>query len=250
MSVLQEVTQDGIMVLTLNRPEKLNALDTPSKQQLGDLWDRAARDPDIRVIILRGAGKKAFCAGSDIKEIRRTGQMVSTETLMRAIPSVGIALNKPTIAALHGFTIGMGLTLAIHCDFRIATPDTRLGFPEVQHGMISGISAITLPGLVGEAAALDLMLSGRVINADEAHRHGLVNSLADDSYAQALSLAKLLAANSLRVTELTKELVLSDRRNRIHQFAAEVDRARNNVTDSTEYREVVGHNPGTGRVRL
>jgi len=104
MSVLQEVTQDGIMVLTLNRPEKLNALDTPSKQQLGDLWDRAARDPDIRVILLRGAGKKAFCAGSDIKEIQRTGQMVSTETLMRAIPSVGIALNKPTIAALHGFT--------------------------------------------------------------------------------------------------------------------------------------------------
>ncbi len=138
MNVLHELTQDGIMVLTLNRPEKLNALDTASKEQLAKLWQMAAHNPDIRVIVLRGAGEKAFCAGSDIKEIQRTGQMVSTETLMRAIPGVGIELNKPTIAALHGFTIGMGLTLAIHCDFRIASPTTRLGFPEVQHGMISG----------------------------------------------------------------------------------------------------------------
>ena len=81
---------------------------------------------------------------------------------MRAIPGVGIELNKPVIAALHGFTIGFGLTLAIHCDFRIAAPGSRFGFPEVQHGMISGISAITLPGLVGEPVALDLMLSGRM----------------------------------------------------------------------------------------
>ena len=250
MSVLHEVTQDGIMVLTLNRPEKLNALDIASKEQLGELWQEAAQNPNVRVIVLRGAGEKAFCAGSDIKEIQRTGQMVSTETLMRAIPGIGITLDKPTIAALHGFTIGMGLTLAIHCDFRIASQRTRLGFPEVQHGMISGISAITLPGLVGEATALDLMLTGRLVDAGEAQRYGLVNWIADDPYAEALSLARSLATNSLRAIELTKSLVLAHRRNTIEQFAAEVDGARIGVTDSSEYRGVVTQSPGTGRARI
>src|SRR5581483_9907209 len=126
MSILHEMAADGIMVVTLNRAEKLNALDIPSKQQLGALWKQAATDSAVRVVVLRGAGPKAFCAGSDIKEIQRTGKMVDTETLMNAIPGVGIELHKPVIAALHGFTIGMGLTLAIHSDFRIAAEGTRL----------------------------------------------------------------------------------------------------------------------------
>ena len=176
MSILHEMISDGIMVVTLNRPDKLNALDVPSKERLANVWNDAASDQQIRVIVLRGAGEKAFCSGSDVKEIQRTGAMVTTDTLMAAIPGVGIELNKPVIAALHGFTIGMGLTLAIHCDFRIAAVGSRLGFPEVQHGMISGISAITLPGIVGEPVALDLMLSGRLIDASEALACGLVNA--------------------------------------------------------------------------
>ena len=114
MNILHDVNSDGIMVVTLNRPERLNALDVPSKEQLGTLWQQAADDRRVRAIVLRGAGAKAFCAGSDIKEIQRTGTMVSTATLMQAIPSVGVTLNKPVVAALHGFTIGFGLTLAIH----------------------------------------------------------------------------------------------------------------------------------------
>jgi enoyl-CoA hydratase/carnithine racemase len=249
MTVLHEITADGIMVVTLNRPERLNALDVPGKEQLGGLWKTAAADPDVRVIVLRGAGEKAFCAGSDIKEIQRTGTMVSTETLMQAIPGVGIALDKPVIAALHGFTIGFGLTLAIHCDFRIAATASRLGFPEVQHGMISGISAITLPGIVGEPIALDLMLSGRMIDAPEALTCGLVHRVAPDSYEEALSLARLLSRNSPKAVALTKQLVLADRRQRILKFAAEVDSARMAVTESTEYRHVVEQRPGTGRAR-
>ena len=117
--------------------------------------------------------------------------MVTTDTLMRAIPGVGIELNKPVIAALHGFTIGMGLTLAIHCDFRVAAVGSRLGFPEVQHGMISGISAITLPGIVGEPVALDLMLSGRLIDASEALACGLVHRVAPDFMKRLFQLRKL-----------------------------------------------------------
>lgn len=249
MSILHEMAADGIMVVTLNRPDKLNALDVPSKEQLGRLWELAATDPQVRVVVLRGAGERAFCAGSDIKEIQRTGTMVSTDTLMKAIPGIGIELHKPVVAALHGFTIGMGLTLAIHCDFRIAAEGSRFGFPEVQHGMISGISAITLPGIVGEPVALDLMLSGRVIDAAEALATGLIHRVVSNPHEEALALARNLAKNSPKAVALTKQLVLADRRARIAQFAAEVDRARIAVTESDEYRDVVQQRPGAGRAR-
>ena len=249
MNVLREISSDGIMVVTLNRPDRLNALDVPSKEQLAEIWRYAAGDPHVRVIVLRGAGEKAFCAGSDIKEIQRTGTMVSTDTLMQAIPGVGVELDKPVIAALHGFAIGFGLTLAIHCDFRIAATGSRLGFPEVQHGMISGISAITLPGIVGEPVALDLMLSGRIIDASEALGCGLVHRVVPDAYGEALSLARALGRNSPRAVALTKQLVLADRRRKILEFAAQVDRARTAVTELAEYRNVVEQRQGSGRVR-
>jgi enoyl-CoA hydratase len=249
MNVLREISSDGIMVVTLNRPDRLNALDVPSKEQLAEIWRYAAGDPHVRVIVLRGAGEKAFCAGSDIKEIQRTGTMVSTDTLMQAIPGVGVELDKPVVAALHGFAIGFGLTLAIHCDFRIAATGSRLGFPEVQHGMISGISAITLPGIVGEPVALDLMLSGRIIDASEALSCGLVHRVVPDVHEEALSLARGLASNSPKAVGLTKQLVLAERRRKILEFAAQVDRARSAVTESAEYRNVVEQRQGAGRVR-
>ena len=250
MSILHEMISDGIMVVTLNRPDKLNALDVPSKERLANIWSDAAADPQLRVIVLRGAGEKAFCSGSDVKEIQRTGAMVSTDTLMRAIPGVGIELNKPVIAALHGFTIGMGLTLAIHCDFRIAAVGSRLGFPEVQHGMISGISAITMPGIVGESVALNLMLTGRLIDASEALACGLVHRVAPDSYEAALSIAQILSRNSPKAVALTKQLVLADRRKRILEFAAQADHARSQVTQSPEYRDLIEKKLKTERRRV
>ena len=247
MTVRSEQGEDGILVVTLDRPQVMNALDVPSKERLGEIWAEAAATPEVRAIVLRGAGEKAFCAGSDIKEIRRTGRMVTTETLMRAIPGVGIELDKPVVAALHGFTVGFGLTLAIHCDFRVAAPASRLGFPEVKHGMLSGVSAITLPGIVGEPAALDLMLTGRLVDAEEALKIGLVNRLAEDAFQEAMAIAKQLAANSPRAVALTKQLVLAERKRRIRDIAPEIDRARLAVTDSEEYADVVKNKPGTGR---
>jgi len=249
MTVRSELAADGILVVTLDRPQVMNALDVPSKERLGEIWADAAARREVRALVLRGAGEKAFCAGSDIKEIRRTGKMVSTETLMRAIPGVGVELDKPVVAALHGFTVGFGLTLAIHCDFRVAAPASRMGFPEVQHGMLSGVSAITLPGIVGEPAALDLMLTGRLIDAPEALKISLVNRLADDPFQEALALAKQLAANSPRAVALTRQLVLADRRRRIRDIAPEIDRARLAVTESDEYADVVKNKPGSGRAR-
>lgn len=250
MSIDCERRDDGIWIVTLNRPERLNALDSRSKTALGEIWRAAGESADARVLVVRGAGEKAFCAGSDVKEIRETGQMVDTDLLLRAIPGAAAELNKPVVAALHGFTIGMGLTVAIHCDFRIAAPGTRLGFPEVQHGMISGVSAVTLPGLVGEAVALDLMLSGRVLDVEEAKRIGLVHEIAADPFAAAFELAKKLAANSSRAVALTKQLVLADRTRRLKDHKAMIDAARIGVTDSSEYGDVVAGKAGTGRARL
>ena len=249
MSVMTEQISDGILVVTLNRPEVMNALDTSSKERLGEIWAQANGSPEVRVIVIRGAGEKAFCAGSDIKEIRRTGKMVSTETLMRALPGVGVELLKPVVASLHGFAIGMGLSLAIHCDFRIAAPTTRFGFPEVQHGMLSGVSAVTLPGIIGEPRALDLMLTGRLIDAQEALTFGLVHRLAADPYQEALALARQLAGNSSQAVGLTKRLILAERRRRIRDISPEIDTARSAVTSSDEYGDVVGGKPGAGRAR-
>jgi enoyl-CoA hydratase/carnithine racemase len=113
MSVLLEKRSNGVAVVTFNRPQVLNALDVPAKERLGSIWQEISDDASVRVALLTGAGDKAFCAGSDIKEIDRNGQMVATDTLLRAIPGVGVALAKPVIAALHGYCIGMGMTLAV-----------------------------------------------------------------------------------------------------------------------------------------
>ena len=249
MSVLTEQREGGILIVTLDRPQAMNALDVPAKERLGEVWAEAAKSREVRVIVLRGSGSKAFCAGSDIKEIRRTGKMVSTATLMRAIPGVGVDLHKPVVAALHGFTVGFGLSLAIHCDFRIAAPGSRMGFPEVKHGMLSGVSAITLSGIIGEPKALDLMLTARLIDASEALAIGLIGKLADDPLAEALALAARLAANSPRAVQLTKQLILEDRKRRIREIAPEIDKARLAVTESEEYGDVVKGKEGTGRAR-
>jgi enoyl-CoA hydratase len=252
MAIEFRMLEQGIGHVLINRPERMNALDIPAKQALGRIWRAAAADPACKVLVISGAGEKAFCAGSDIKEMQATGGMVDTATLMDAIPGIGVALEKPVIAALHGFTVGMGMTLAIHCDFRIAGGDARFAFPEVKHGMLSGVSAVTLPGIVGEAVALDIMLSARVFNAPEAARMGLVRLTdgegSEAALAAALELARTLLDNSALAMGLTKRLVLSERRRKVLAHAALIDEARIAVTASTEFADVVKRNTGAGRM--
>jgi len=212
MSVLLEKRANGVAVVTLDRPQVLNALDVPAKERLGAIWQEIADDPQVRVALLAGTGTKAFCAGSDIKEINRTGRMVTTETLMRAIPGVGVPLAKPVIAALHGYCIGMGMTLALHCDLRLAAKDTVLGYPEVKHGMISGVSAMHLPQVIPNALALEMLLMARNISADEALRWGLVNAVVDDVAAEAEKWAATIAGYSPAAVQATKRLATFPRR--------------------------------------
>jgi enoyl-CoA hydratase/carnithine racemase len=236
MSVLLEKRANGVAIVTLDRPQVLNALDVPAKERLASIWREIADDAGVRVAVLTGAGEKAFCAGSDIKEIDRTGRMVTTDTLLRAIPGVGIPLFKPVIAALHGYCIGMGMTLALHCDLRLAAKDTVLGYPEVRHGMISAVSALRLPQVIPSARALELLLLARNITADEAWRWGLVNAVVDDVAAEAERWAATIAGYPPAAVAATKRLAMFSRRLSDAEHA-EIEAMRALVETRDDYKE-------------
>ena len=236
MSVLLEKRPNGVAVVTLNRPEVLNALDVPAKEALAAAWQEIADDRKVRVAVLTGAGTKAFCAGSDIKEIVRTGRMVRTDTLLRAIPNVGIPLSKPVIGALHGYCIGMGMTLALHCDLRLAAKGTVLGYPEVKHGMISAVSALRLPQVIPSACAMEMLLMARNVSAEEALRFGLLNAVVDDVQAEALKWAATIAGYSTSAVQATKRLATFSRRLSKAE-SAEIEAMRSFVESQDHYKE-------------
>src|SRR5690606_32290145 len=173
---------DGIAIITVNRPDKLNALNADTVSQL----DRAVRDvrddDSVRVVIVTGSGEKAFVAGADIGELSRMGPIDGVQvsragqTTFRMIET----LPKPVIAAVNGFALGGGLELALACHMRIASSRAKFGLPEVKLGIIPGYGGtIRLPRLVGRGRALELMLTGEMIDAEEAYRIGLVNRIAE-----------------------------------------------------------------------
>jgi len=236
MSVLLDKRANGVAWVTINRPQVLNALDVPAKERLGAIWREIADDAQVRAVVLTGVGEKAFCAGSDIKEINRTGKMVSTETLMNAIPSVGVELFKPVIAAMHGYCIGMGMTLALHCDLRLAASNAILGYPEVKHGMISGVSALRLPQVIPNALAMELMLTARNIPAAEAQRMGLVNTVVDDVQGEAEKWASMIAGYSAAAVQATKRLAIFGRRLDDAE-RSEIEAARAWIETKNDYKE-------------
>jgi enoyl-CoA hydratase/carnithine racemase len=236
MSILLEKRANGVAWVTINRPEVLNALDVPAKERLGEIWQEIADDDQVRVAVLCGAGEKAFCAGSDIKEINRTGRMVSTDVLLRAIPGVGIELTKPVIASLHGYCIGMGMTLALHCDLRLAAANTVLGYPEVRHGMISAVSAIRLPQVIPSAFAMEMLLGARNISAEDAKRFGLLNAVVNDVREEADKWATTIAGYSAAAVQATKRLALFSRR-ALESERAEVESVREWVESKDDYKQ-------------
>ncbi|WP_248928032.1 enoyl-CoA hydratase/isomerase family protein [Paenibacillus hamazuiensis] len=236
--VVYDKRKDGVASVILNRPDSLNALDAEAKLRLGEIWAEAAADPEVRVIVLSGAGNRAFCAGSDLKEMSATGKTVSTDHLQRSLPGLVTPLDKPVIAALHGYCIGMGLTLAIHCDIRIAAENTILGFPEVKHGMISGISAIRLPLLIPSGIAAELMLAGHTIPASEALRIGLINRIAaGDVLEEANGLAAQIAALPVPGVRETTRLIRAAVNGAVLAQTAEIDAARSRIEASAGFAD-------------
>jgi len=173
-------TRGAIAYVTINRPQKLNALNHKAIHELAACFDRIARTPEALGVILTGAGEKAFAAGADISELaaltptEAREKALEGQTLMNRIESLG----KPVVAAVNGFALGGGCELAMACTFRIASESARFGQPEVRLGIIPGYAGTQrLPRLVGKGHALDLILSGEPIGAQEAWRIGLVNQV-------------------------------------------------------------------------
>ncbi len=181
---------DGIATVTINRPEKLNALNDAVIGELGEAANRVADEAEIRGAIITGAGEKAFVAGADIGELARANRL-EAQTLSQKGSQVFRRIErcpKPVIAAVNGFALGGGCELAMACHVRIASENARFGQPEVKLGIIPGYGGtVRLPRLVGRGRALELLLSGSPIDAAEAFRIGLVNrvvpltSLLDES---------------------------------------------------------------------
>ena len=190
-----------IAVITLNRPQVLNALNAVHLNDLETAIETAAADVSIRVILLTGAGPKAFAAGADISELAQLDEATGREYAVRgqAIFRRIERLGKPVIACINGFALGGGCELAMACTLRIASETARLGQPEVKLGVIAGFGGTQrLPRLVGRSAAFKLLLTGAIIPAAEALRIGLVDEVvpAEDLMTRAEALANEIAANA------------------------------------------------------
>src|SRR5437667_6096609 len=170
-----------LAVVTLDRPEVLNALNFEMLRDLGAAFDQVA-DGDARALLVTGAGGRAFCAGADIKELMGRSLLEARQgaAFGQAVFVKLDILTIPSIALVNGYAFGGGLELALACTFRLATPGAKLGLPEIKLGLIPGYGGTQrLPRLIGEARALEKILTGRTLEAEEAARIGLVNRIAD-----------------------------------------------------------------------
>lgn len=190
-----------LAVVTLDRPKVLNALNAATISELDSAFHDLAADADIRVVLLTGAGGRAFAAGADIRELAaltaEEGQPFALrgQAVLRLIETLG----KPVIACIQGFALGGGCELAMACTLRIAADDARLGQPEVKLGIIAGYGGTQrLPRLVGRGRGLKMLLTGAIIDAQEALRIGLVDEVlpAAELMARAEALALEIAANA------------------------------------------------------
>lgn len=212
MNVVQGDLRDAVLLLTLNRPERLNALSRAVLAALDEWTQQAAQDPNVRVVVVTGAGNRAFCAGADIDELRA---LTYDEAYAQMRYGQGIfsrleRLPKPVIAAVNGYALGGGCELAMACDLRFAADPARLGQPEIQLGNLPGWGGTQrLPRLVGPARARELIFTGEAIDAETARSMGLINRVYPlaDLLSATLDFASRLASRSATALALAKEAI-------------------------------------------
>jgi E-phenylitaconyl-CoA hydratase len=212
MTILFEVN-DRVAKITINRPEALNALDPETLAGLNDTFQRANVDPDVRAVIVTGAGQTAFCTGSDLKKTMPPKESFAELTfgrLQRYYPFAGVDIDKPTICAVNGYALAGGMELALACDIRIASANAQFGQSEVRVGSIPAAGGTQrLPRAVGPSDAMLMMLTGDRIDANEALRIGLVSRVVpqDQLLATASDLATRIAENAPLAVRAIKRLV-------------------------------------------
>ena len=208
-----ELTRQGeFAIITLNRPEALNALSFEIVGEIGDAIAEAGKS-DARALIITGAGDRSFSAGADIKELygRTLAEQKASahrgQRLFAQLDDIPIA----SIALINGYAFGGGMELALACTYRLATPNAKMGLPEIKLGLIPGYGGtIRLPRLIGEGRALDLVMTGRTVGSEEAERIGLVSKILDGDVPMdaAIAYARQFTCYSLPVLKLARESVM------------------------------------------
>jgi enoyl-CoA hydratase len=218
--------KENIGLLTLNRPEKMNAISQELTAELSLLLDEIENDDELRVIVITGAGDKAFMAGADINELvdrdARLGRRVSRERqeIFLRIEN----LHVPVIAAVNGYALGGGLELALACSIRICSEKAQFGAPEVKLGIIPGDGGTQrLPRLIGQGRAMEMIITGDFIDAQEAYRIGLVNKVfpPEKLKEEAMELAKKIASRPPLAVRYAKEAVNRSQEDSASGFALE-----------------------------
>ncbi|MDA8273928.1 MAG: enoyl-CoA hydratase-related protein [Actinomycetota bacterium] len=210
------VVENGIAEITLNRPERLNAMDADAYRRLSELWVEVRDDPAIRVAIVTGAGERSFSTGADLKSYVTAPQDLSGFWLTQheQLLNRGLEVWKPVIAAVNGYCLGGGMTLMLATDIRIAVPHATFGLTEVKRGILAGNGGTQrvleqLPFAIG----MELLLTGRSVDAATAARWGLVNEVVerDALLPRAREVAAEIAANAPLAVQATKELAVRSR---------------------------------------
>ena len=195
--------RDRVAYLTLDRPERMNALSLGLQADLIEAFDAAHRDTDVWVVLITGTGERAFCAGVDVKEIRerdRAGEppRLPMRGLARNVFEAVLECERPVVAALNGWTVGGGFELALACDIRLAADHVRLMLPEARRGMGANVATQLLPRIAPLGAAFELLYTGEEITANEAQRLGIVNHVypAAELPVEAERFVRKLTANA------------------------------------------------------
>ena len=204
--------KDQIGYITFNRPKVLNALNRKTMEELGDLLAGARDDPEVRALILTGAGEKAFVAGADINELAQRTPVDGKELSLfgQGVLHMLETMGKPSIAAINGYALGGGCEVALACTIRLASKTAKLGQPEVKLGIIPGYGGSQrLARLCGKGAAHELILTGEMVSADEALRIGLVNHVVEPAelIPAAEALARKIIANAPLAVRFAMEAV-------------------------------------------
>jgi enoyl-CoA hydratase len=204
---------EGIAWVTLNRPQALNAFSVRMRDELYEILQAIKADDEVRVAVLKGAGEKAFCAGADLKEFLSAPSVVKARQIrsVRDLWKLFLSVPQPLIAALHGYVLGSGIEIALYCDLRIATPDSVFGLPEVDLGILPAAGGTqTLPRVLGLSGALDMLLTGRRLDGQEAFERGLVSRIVprEKLLAAAVEAAQRIASFDPRVVQNAKQAVI------------------------------------------
>lgn len=201
--------KDGILTISLNRPEVRNALNAAIRSEMGDLLDTVNGDASVRAVVITGVGDRAFCGGQDLGEAKDFSveeAVLWVDDLYKYYQSIRY-IEKPVVSAVNGVAAGAGIQIALLSDMRIGHSGTRMGQPELNAGLASVIGAQLLTLSIGHARSVDLALTGRLMDGDEAYRVGLLNELvaAEHVLPRAIEVATMLASKPVTAMRLTKQ---------------------------------------------